>query len=185
MKGFTEKDYTDSAFFSENKKRTKDDKAPFTNVTNKKFSAANYKKALANMKLRKNSEGRSLGLGANLVLVVTPHDEEEARKILHAELINQGETNVLKGSAELMVFSQLTSFTKNVDDAPWFLLDLGQPVGPFVYQYVRKADITASDDPKSEHVIMRHVFLYQAYGVYNIGYGMSDFAYGSTGTAAA
>ena len=185
MKGFTENDYTGTPFFSENKKRTAKDKAPFTNVTNKKFSVENYEKALANMKLRKNSEGRNLGLGANLMLVVTAHDEKLARQILNADLVNQGESNVLKGSAELMVFSQLTSFTKNATDAPWFLLDLGQPVGPFIYQYVREPVLTASDDPKSEHMVMRHEALYQAYGIYNIGYGMCDFAYGSTGTAAA
>jgi len=43
----------------------------------------------------------------------------------------------------------------------------------------------ALDDPRSEHVLLKKEFLHQAYRRGNVGYGLPELAYGSTGADAA
>ena len=184
VNGFTALDYTGSAFFSAAKKRTDDD-AGFTNNTTKKFSQANYRTGRTSLLGRKNAEGRAMKIGTKLILVVCPSDEPAAREVLVAERSANGATNIDRGTAELLVLPELENYTAQATDKPWFLLEVGLPVRPLIFQKVKDVSLTALDRLDSDTVFHEHEFRYQAYGIYNAGYGLSELAYGSSGTAAA
>jgi phage major head subunit gpT-like protein len=184
VEGFTLTDYTGSAFFGTAKKRTAED-AGFTNSTNKKFSQTNYRAARTSLMGRKNAQGRSMKLGQKLLLVVTPTDEPAAREILVAERSANGATNIDRNTAELLVLPELENYTANAADKPWFLLETGLPVRAIILQSVKDPVLTALDRLDSDTVFHEHEFRYQAYGIYNVGYGLPELAYGSSGTNAA
>lgn len=175
--GFTEKDYTGKNFFDTDKKHNPGDKksGTFSNKGTKKLSAANYEAAVAQIKSIKDAAGNPLGIGRKLALVVSPTNEALGKRILNAELIGNGETNVNKGSAELIVWPFLT------DANSWFLIETGMPIKPLILQVVQDATFTGITDPDSEHVLLKHEFLFQAYGIYNAGFGLPQLAWGSTG----
>jgi len=179
--GFTSKDYTDKNFFDTDKKHSPGDKksTTFSNKGTKKLSGANFETALAALKSMKDGAGNPLGLGRKIVLVVHPNNEALAKRILKADLVSGGDTNVNKDSAELMVWSSLT----NAD--AWFLLEVGFPIKPLILQRVKETTLTGCTNPEDHHVMTKHEFLYQAYGIYGAGYGLPQLAWGSTGADAA
>lgn len=184
VNGFSQKDYTGSNFFGTAKKRTAKDKG-FTNSTDKKLSQTNYRAARTHLMGMKNAEGRSMKLGRKLVLVVTPTDEPLAREILLAERSANGATNIDRNTADILVLPELENYTAQATDKPWFLLETGLPVKSIIMQFVKKPQLSALDDMSSDTVFHEHEFRYQAYGIYNAGYGLPELAYGSSGTAAA
>lgn len=179
--GFTNKDYTGKAFFDVDKKHNPQDakSSKFTNKGTKELAASTFEAAVAQIKGLKNDEGQPFGVGVKLLLVVPPALEHVAKRILNAELINGGETNVNKGTAELLVWPWLTSNTQ------WFLLEVGMPIKPLLLQTVKDTELTGITNPESDHVFKYHEFLYQAYGHYNSGYALPQLAWGSTGVDAA
>lgn len=179
--GFTNKDYTGKNFFDTDKLHNPGDakSSKFSNKGTKKLSAANYEAALASIKSIKDSAGNPLGIGRKLALIVHPKNEATAKRILNAELIDGGVSNVNKGSAELIVWSFLAN-----EDA-WFVVELGMPLKPIILQVVKDTTLTGMTNPESDHVMLKHEFLYQAYGLYNAGYGLPQLAWGSTGADAA
>jgi phage major head subunit gpT-like protein len=179
--GFTTgTDYTGSAFFSAAKVAYVGATA-FTNVTTGRLTAARFATALANMKARTNPAGRPMGLGKNLVLVVSPTYEEVARQILFAELISAGNTNVLRNSAKLEVWPELSV---NSMEHTWFLFEAGTMMKPFMRQELLPWQYYAITDPKDSYVVTKKQFLWQVYGVSNVGYALPELAYGSDGTVA-
>jgi phage major head subunit gpT-like protein len=179
--GFTTLDYTGKNFFDTNKLHNPGDKksGTFSNKGTKKLSAANFEAAVQSLKSIKDAEGAPLGIGLKLLLVVAPGNEHVARRILNAELINGGETNVNKGTAELLV----SPYLSNADQ--WFVLEVGMPIKPLILQVVKDIRLTGMTDPTCDHVFKFHEFLYQAYGHYGAGYGLPQLAWGSTGADAA
>lgn len=176
LKGFDEKCYTGKNFFDSNHRPKKDGTA-FSNVGRKKLSVANFEAARAEFKLRKNAEGRSMKIGRDLVLAVSPKNEALARQIVVADLAPNGGTNVNKGTARLEVRPELAE----AEDA-WFLFELGQPVKPFIIQNEVETEFNALDNPDSDHVFKRQEFLYQTYRRGNVGFGLPELAYGSDGS---
>src|SRR5581483_788657 len=186
--GFDSLDYTGKNFFDSNKVQDGDPKSTkFTNVATAKLGPTAFAAAKASLKSRKNSKGRPMGLGRKLQLIVPPALETIGLEILKADNIQQtarntdakavaSVTNVQKGTAELVVWSRLTS-----DDA-WFLLETGMPVKPLIVQFEQEASFQALTNPDSDHVFKKKEFLYQAYGRYNAGYGLPQLAYGSDGS---
>lgn len=63
----------------------------------------NLSNAIASMKSRTNDEGRDLRIGRQLLLVVPPSLEVQARKLVSATTAANGATNVLAGAAEVFV----------------------------------------------------------------------------------
>lgn len=179
--GFSTLDYTGKNFFDTAKKHNPGDKksGTFDNKGTKKLSAANFETALAAIKSVKDAEGNPLGLGRKLVLIVHPQNEALAKRILMADLISGGETNVNKGAAEYIAWPFLT----NVD--AWFLVETGMPLKPLILQTVKDTTLTGITNPDSDHVLKNHEYLYQAYGLYGAGYGLPQLAWGSTGADAA
>lgn len=186
LAGFTTLCYTGKNFFDSNHEPEKG-KLKFTNKMTAKLSAAGYRQARANLIGRRNAEGRSMGLGRKLKLVVSPENEATARQILIADMAIQAGsgasaasvasvTNVDKGTAELMVWPYLAG------QNAWFLLEVGMPVRPVIFQTNLKPVLTPVTDPQSDTVALKKKFLFQAYGRYNAGFGLPEFAIGSDGS---
>lgn len=173
-------DYTGTAFFATGKTAYTGATA-FSNVTTGRLTAARYATALANMKGRLNAKGRPMGLGKNLVLVCSPTYEETARQILFADLISAGNTNVLKNSAKLEVWPQLAA---NSMEHTWFLFEQGMMMKPFLRQELLPWQYFAITDPRDSYVVTKKQFLWQVYGVSNVGFALPELAYGSDGTVA-
>ncbi|TXN71648.1 Mu-like prophage major head subunit gpT family protein [Methylobacterium sp. WL6] len=66
------------------------------------LDAAHYEAARVGLATMKGDYGRPLGVSGRL-LIVGPAQEGAARKLLTSELVNGGETNQWKGTAELLV----------------------------------------------------------------------------------
>lgn len=177
-------DYTGTAFFATNKPFNKDDKskgAPtFTNKGTAALAAASFVVARTALRKMADAKGNNLGLGKKLTLVVPPALEETANKLRTAEMLNTGagaETNTLRGTFEVLVLNELTS------DTAWFLMESSREIKPLLVQFEVRPEFVAADDPKSTHVLLQKVFIYQAYGRWNAGYALPQLAYGSTGAA--
>ena len=183
LQGFTQPDYTGQPFFASNKVQGSEAaQVTFSNKGTAKLSAGSYETARKNMRCRKNGEGRPMGLGRDLLLIVAPKNETVARQILEAERVSGGDSNVNKGTARLLVWPQLCAGNENA----WFLLEVGLPMRPLIVQIEKEPQLASLTDwTTSDHVFKQHEFLYQAYGRYNAGYGLPQLAYGSDGSTAA
>lgn len=180
MNGFTTGlGYTGGAFFSANQEPQKGG-TKFSNKGTKKLSAANYQTARANIKGRLNAKGKPMGLGKDLVLIVSPTYEATARTILIADTVNNG-TNVDKGTARLVVWPQLAAAEHN-----WFLVEAGYPIKPFIRLDEKPLEFnTNSTNLSDTQVMLTQQFIYQAFARQGFGYGLPELAYGSTGADAA
>lgn len=171
--GFTEKCYDGKPFFSTEHKVGK------TTVSNKLTSILSmeaYITARAMMRSFKNSNGRSLGLVPDL-MVVPPSLEGKAREILESEYIN-GTRNIMQGTAVPHVESNLSS------DTAWFLLCTKRPIRPLIYQQRKKAKFVSKTAETDDNVFMNKQFLYGVDSRGNAGFGFWQMAVGSDGTKA-
>ena len=192
--GFATNDYTGTPFFASNKPHEpRNNKSlKFSNLLTTTLTPASYGTALALLKGRTNAQGRPMGLGVKLLLVVPPALEVMAKQILQADYVMQtagntggtpntaigaaAVTNVNKGSADLLVWPQLAG-----NDTQWYLLEVGYELKPLIMQIEKEVTFASLTAPDSDHVFKKHEFLYQAYGRFAAGYGLSQFAVGSTG----
>jgi phage major head subunit gpT-like protein len=192
INGFEAPCYTGSPFFSAGQKANANAVA-FTNNATYQLSANSFDAARTNIKSRVNAKGRPMNLGRKLVLVVSPQNETLGKQILQADFIQQtaenaggaivaaaAVSNVRKGDATLKVWPQLA-----INPNFWFLLEVGYVFRPFLFQEHTMPRLVAVNQPNDSHVVLKHEYLYQAYGIYNAGYGMPEFAFGSNGTTAA
>lgn len=177
--GFTSLCYTGKNFFDANHE-PKPGGVKFSNKGTKKLSSANFDIARQNILSRLNYEGRPMALGRKLVLVVSPTYDKTARDIVLADQINNS-TNTLKGTATMVTSSRLAGASEH----NWFLLDLGYPVKPFINQEEIPLEFTSQDQLTDDSVFERSEFRHKAYRRGNVGYGMPELAYGSTGADAA
>lgn len=173
-------DYTGTSFFGANKV-SYDGAVPFTNSGTGQLNTARFEAGRANLKNRLNDVGQPLGLGKDLVLVVSPTWEPTARKIVVAESVNGGDTNVNKGTARVEVWPQLAASGM---DNYWFLMEAGWPVKPFVFQEEQAPAYSQVTNPQDSYVVRYHKFLFQVYASYNAGYQLPQLIYGSNGTVA-
>lgn len=171
MKGFTEKCYDGKPFFSESHTVGK---TTYSNRGNKRLSRDEYQKARTSMMSIRGDKGKSLKLVPDL-LVVSPAQEEMARLILEADQI-EGTTNVLKGTAKILVEPALAEHPDY-----WFLLCTSRFLKPFIYQVRKQIKFVSLTKDTDENVFMLDEFLYGADGRSNAGYGFWQMAYGSTG----
>jgi len=179
--GFTSgTDYTGTAFFATGKVAYTGATA-FSNVTTGRLTSDRLATGIANIKNRLNAKGRPMGLGRNLVLVVSPTYEQTAKNILLAEKSANGADNMLRNAAKLEVWPQLAA---NSMEHTWFLFDVGLMMKPFFRQELLAWQYYAITDPKDSYVVTKKQFLWQVYGVSNVGYCLPELAYGSDGTVA-
>lgn len=171
MDGFNEKCYDGLSFFHT---AHKVGDATYSNRSNKKLSRESYMEARSAIMSIRGDQGKSLKLVPDL-LVVSPAEEEMARLILEADQID-GTTNVLKGTAKILVEPTLAEHPHY-----WFLLCTNRFLKPFIYQLRQKIKFVSLTKDTDENVFMRDEYLYGADGRSNAGYGFWQMAYGSTG----
>jgi phage major head subunit gpT-like protein len=187
------KDYTGGAFFASGKKAHAKATA-FTNLAVKKLSADNFVAALANMKERNDAEGVPLYLGldsSQLYLVVCSDDESTADAIVNLPTLSGGGANPNYKKAQLIVMpglqtlAQSSSIINDADAKPWFLFDCSQPVKPLIFQPREAFELTPNFSLTSDSVFNEDIFQWKARGRMALGYGLPEYAYGSTGADAA
>ena len=173
-KGFEELSYDAVPFFSENHPIDLDKKRKQSNKGTKQLSLKTYSDARAQMMTIKGDQNKLLGIIPD-TLVVAPQNEGIAREILFSEKIN-GTTNVYKNTCELLVIPELTEYPDQ-----WYLLCTKRYVKPFVFQEREQTRLISKTADNDDNVFIQNEFLYGTKGRYNVGYGLWQFAYGSTG----
>ena len=180
VNGFTDIDYTGSAFFAAGKKAHAKATA-FSNVGTKKLSQANFRTGRANLVGRLNAEGKAMRLGVDLQLVVSPTYESTAKEITTAEKLGNN-TNIDRGTATVMVLPELLALGA---EHAWFLVEAGKAMKALIVQVEKQPTTAMVTNPDDSHVVLHQEFIYQVYARHNAGYGLPEFAYGSDGTQAA
>ncbi len=174
MDGFKEKCYDGKTFYATDHEMGG---KTYSNKGTDRLSMVSYETARASIMSIRGDKGKSLKLVPDL-LVVSPSNEKMARLILEADQID-GTTNVLKGTAKILVEPELAEHPEY-----WFLLCTNRFLKPFIYQLRKKIKFTSMTKETDENVFMNNEFLYGADGRSNAGYGFWQMAYGSTGTTA-
>jgi len=152
------------------------DLAPWSNKSLGILSSANYSTARAEMMSLVNDEGEPLGVLPD-TLIVPPQLEAMAKQILKADQLANGQTNVNKGEAEIMVLPKLSS-----NPTQWFLAQLANEAKPFIFQDRKKPEFVALDNPTDPNVFKRNEFVYGVDYRGNAGFGFPQLIHGSTGT---
>lgn len=147
----------------------------FSNKGVKALSAEAFLEARREMRSLTNSEGVPLGIRPNL-LVVPPELEASALKILKAQTLENGSSNITYGMCELLVCDHLTN------DKAWYLFDVSRSIKPFILQVNKKPEFVALDKPNSDRNFMSKEILYGVDTEDNAGYGMWQLAYKSDGS---
>lgn len=171
--GFVNACYDGKPFFSE--EHPTFDEGKTSNMSHFKLDATEYEKARMAIMSFLGEEGRSLGIIPDL-LVVSPHNEKTARLILEADQIN-GTTNVLKGTAKLLVVPELAD-KKDY----WFLLATNKFLKPIIYQDREKVKLVSKIKDDDDNVFMRDEYIWGVSVRSNAGYGFWQMAFGSDGT---
>lgn len=175
---FTGKGFDGKTFFAT------DHKVAGANVSNKGTAAlsvatqaaaiASYGAGRTAMMKFKNDEGQPLNVMPN-ILLVPPALGDVANALVTSDRLDDGKTNLYKGTATVVVAPWLTV------DTEWYLLDTKKPVKPFIYQERKAPVFVQQDDPQTDAVFMRKKFKYGAEARAAAGYGFWQLAYGSTG----
>jgi len=175
---FTGKGFDGKTFFAT------DHKVAGANVSNKGTAAlsvatqaaaiASYGAGRTAMMKFKNDEGQPLNVKPN-ILLVPPALGDVANALVTSDRLDDGKTNLYKGTATVVVAPWLTV------DTEWYLLDTQKPVKPFIYQERKAPVFVQQTDMQADGVFMRKKYKYGAEARAAAGYGFWQLAYGSTG----
>ena len=172
-KGFTEKGYDGVPFFSDSHPIGRG-KTTQSNMGTARLDADSYTWARRQMMTLKGDKEKTLNIVPDL-LVVSPQNEAVARMILFADLI-AGSSNVNKNTCELLVVPELAAYPDQ-----WYLLCTKRYVRPFVFQEREKARLVCKNRDTDDNVFFNNEVLYGVTARCNVGYGLWQLAYGSTG----
>lgn len=172
--GFTAKGYDGVEFFS-----TAHPNGPsggtWSNHGTASLSAASFEAAMTSMMSLRDKHGEPLGL-QNFTLVVGPALRTTAMKILKAERVDGGNTNINMNTAELIVSPRLAGH-----NTKWFLLANLDGLKPFIFQIREKPEFKAKDSLDDDNMFWDDEAIYGVQGRWNAGYGLPQLAYGSLG----
>ena len=171
--GFQEKCYDKMPFFSEKHPYNKGHDT-WSNMGTKKLNAASYAEARCKMMTVMGDNGRPLNIVPDL-LVVSPQNEAVARELLFADLI-AGSTNVNKATCELLVVPELSAYPEQ-----WYLLCTKRYIKPLIFQEREKPKLVCKNKDTDDNVFFDDQVIYGIKGRYNVGFGLWQLAYGSTG----
>lgn len=135
---------------------------------------ASYGVARTSMMSIKDEEGNPLNVNPD-VLLVPPAQADIASALMTTERLKDGEVNIYKGTAKVVVAAWLT------DPDAWFLLDTSKPLKPFIYQPRKKPVFVSQTKMDSESVFMEGELRFGAEARGNAGYGHWQLVYASTG----
>lgn len=141
----------------------------FSNSLSLALNQANFLSARQEMRGVSNEYGNPLRIRPSL-LVVPPELEVEAIKILKAQTLSNGSSNITYGMCDYIVCDRLT------DASAWYLFDTTRVLKPLVLQINRSVEFAGLDKPTDENVFMRDSFLYGIRTEDNAGYGMWQLA---------
>jgi phage major head subunit gpT-like protein len=143
------------------------------NLTAASLTAATYETARETMMCYTGEDGESLGVTPNL-LVVPPQLEASARTILNAEFTvgieaggTGGNTNVFRGSAELLVVPELCN-----EATTWYLADTSKPMKPLIWQLRKTPTIVSKTQEIEDGVFFDDQFVWGVKGRGRVGYGV-------------
>ncbi|EDK3374461.1 head protein [Salmonella enterica subsp. enterica serovar Poona] len=183
-KAFTDKCYDGQPFISDSHPNGKDENGKVITVSNKgnkPLSAASLADAQASygaartaLRNMKDTEGRPLNV-TPMLLVVPPALEDTANALMTAERLDDGKTNIYKGTATVLVVPWLTSDTR------WFLMDTTRTIKPLIFQQRKKALFVSQQDLNNPDVFMRKKLKFGAEARGAAGCGLWQMIYGSTG----
>lgn len=172
--GFQEKSYDKVPFFSDNHPCGRGKKAQ-SNKGTRKLDPESYAEARCKMMTVEGEHGRSLNIVPDL-LVVSPQNEANARELLFADLIS-GSSNVNKNTCELLVAPELSAYPDQ-----WYLLCTKRYIKPIVFQQREVPKLVCKNKETDDNVFFSDQIIYGIKGRYNVGFGLWQLAYGSTGT---
>jgi phage major head subunit gpT-like protein len=162
--------------------KDKDGKPVITsNLGNAKLSAASLAEAQAGygagrtaLRNMKDVDGRPLNVQPAL-LVVPPALEDTANALMTAERLDDGKTNIYKGTAKVLVVPWLLS------DTAWFLMDTTRAIKPLIFQQRKKPVFVSQQDMNNPDVFMRKKLKFGAEARGAAGFGLWQMIFGSTG----
>lgn len=135
---------------------------------------ASYGKGRTVLRNMKDTEGRPLNVRPTL-LVVPPALEDTANALMTAERLDDGKTNIYKGTAKVLVVPWLT------DDDAWFLMDTNRAIKPLIFQQRKKPVFVSQQDMNNPDVFNRKKLKFGAEARGSVGFGLWQMIYGSTG----
>lgn len=172
--GFTKKCYDGVSFFNEKHPAGGNDKGVQSNMGNKKLNAVSYAEARAQMMTIKGESHKALNIVPDL-LIVAPQNEAVARELLFADLI-AGSSNVNKDTCDLLVIPELSDYAEQ-----WYLFCTKRYIKPFVFQEREKAKLICKNKESDDNVFFDDEIIYGIKARYNVGFGLWQLAFGSTG----
>ncbi|WP_131669828.1 Mu-like prophage major head subunit gpT family protein [Psychrobacter pygoscelis] len=169
--GDKNKCYDGTPFFGAKHPVTVKGKPAFvSNLLNKPLSAASLEAAKAGFGIGRtimqnyaDEFDRKLKVKPNL-LIVGPDLEDTARTLVTADRLENGDQNIYKGSAELLVISEIPA-------GEWYLEDTSMPVKALILQERKKPVFVAQTDLNAPDVFMRGAYKFGAEARYGAGYG--------------
>lgn len=170
-KGHENKCYDGEMFFSAKHPVTvKGKEQKVSNLFNKALSAesaaaakASYGIARTKMGAYVDYEGRNLKVKPNLLIVGTDL-EDTARTLLTADKLENGDQNIYKGTAELLVIHDIKA-------GEWYLEDTRMPVKALMIQERKKPVFVSQTDMNADGVFSRATYKFGAEARYGAGYG--------------
>ncbi|MFA6629797.1 MAG: Mu-like prophage major head subunit gpT family protein [Sulfuricurvum sp.] len=147
----------------------------FSNLGNKKLTRESLLEYRAEMRGITTDTGKPLRIKPTL-LVIPPELEQTAIDILNKDTLANGESNTTKGLMDYIVADWLT------DADAWYIMDCSRPLKPIILQKNKEIQFVAMDKEDDENVFMRDTFRYGVDSRCNVGYGLWQLAYKSTGT---
>ncbi len=149
----------------------------YSNIGVKKLTSDNFITERTRMTSQRSDTGRNLFIKPNL-LVVPPELEMEAKKILEADLLDGGVSNLTKGLADYVVSPYLTN------PNGWYLLDTTKAVKPFILQITKKPQFVPMTGIDDESAFMKKKYRYGVDTMDNVGYGLWQLASYNDGSEA-
>ena len=130
------------------------------------LNAANFDTVRSAMTSYTGEDGEPLGVMPRL-LVVPPQLEKEALEIVSAERNSSGATNVLRGTAEVLVVPELAN-----EPTVWYLMDVSKGLMPFIWQLRMAPQIVQKNSPNDDNVFHDDQYLVGAKARGAGGYGL-------------
>ncbi len=175
LNGFVANGFDGKTFFAVD--HPNGDMSAWSNRGTAVLSSTEYENARSQMMSLVNEENRPLRV-TPAMLIVPPQLEAVARAILRADKSANGETNIWKDSADLLVAPELAA-----NPTYWFLADSSRAAKPFIFQSRRDPQFVGLDNLQDENVFMRKEYIYGVDYRGNAGYGLPHLIFGSTGGA--
>ena len=137
---------------------------------------AEYNAAWKAINTAKDDAGQPMGFMPTL-LVIHPDNRYTAKKLIKAERLSSGATNVLAGDVEVLAAPYLAT------EGEWHLIAGNEVMKPFILVVDEEFSFTPNDGLTSDGVFYREQFEYKVLGQMATCFGDFRMAYASDGSA--